>query len=284
MSIQVYDTANQAFQGGVPANAEAIVCYADRLYRNVGAAQTRFPALFKQRRVLCATAGSAYGGLINTLDYEQGNGDPSPDDWVANAMNAGIWRPCVYADVSDTKNVVIPRLTARFGPIKPAGERPYRLFVAAPDGVNTTESLVAELSVEPDIKQYWFSSIQGHGGADFDISVARTDAFEAPAPPAPAPDVMNYVRYPDVKEPSCGGTNERALVKLYDEYRAQQTRFKHPHQAELATLRAAIQKHVDLIVQRVTADPHPKQALGVDWRAWRLERLLTRVNGGKVNP
>lgn len=189
MTLLMYDTASGTFQGGIPDGAQAILFYVDGLFANGTAARARFPHLFEQGRAL----GLSVRGRVPAPgeDFEAGNWEGDMGRWVKDSLAAGVWRPVCYEDRTDERNTVIPELEREFGsPLPPPGpERPFRLLVAAPDGV-------AVIPPEADGKQHWWGSIQGRGRVDMDVSIVRDDFFQRAAPtpqPIKEADVVTAV-------------------------------------------------------------------------------------------
>lgn len=174
MTINMHDTANLQFQGGIPDNAEAVMFYVDGLFNNEAAARTRFPHLFAMRY----TVGlSVRGRVAQGEDFEPGNWAGDMGRWVRDSLAAGVWRPVAYEDRTDENNTVIPELEREFGsPLPPPGpKRPFRLIVALPGAT--------EIPPEADACQNWWGSIQGGGKVDMDITLCRDDFFQVPATP-----------------------------------------------------------------------------------------------------
>jgi hypothetical protein len=171
----MYDTAALDFTGGIPDDAAAILFYVDGDYDNQAAARARFPLLFAAKRAVGLTVRGAVPEPGD--DFEPGNWQGNVGPWTRACIDAGFWRPVLYADGSDMDSLVIPELEAEFGPLPNAGpSRPFRLLVANPDGDPTIPAAM-------DGKQYWWGSIQGGGSVDMDISACRPDFFQIPAPP-----------------------------------------------------------------------------------------------------
>jgi hypothetical protein len=281
MSVLMYDTADSRFEGGVPANAAAALCYWDRRFANRGAAHARFPKLEAEHRIVSLTCGA--DTRADGVDWEPGNVCPAIGAYITEAESNKVWRPVVYADLSDMKRL-IPEMTGAIGPLaNPGPERRVRILTAHPTGVEHIcgPTTCGKLPWEADGTQYWWSSLHGNK-VDYDISAVRDDFFRAPAPkPAPVAktDPRHYERYSAVKESAAGNTVERELVKQYDQLRSHALR----NRKQLGVLRSQIQAHLDLLVARVVSAPNPKEALTVDWREYRLQRLLQRKNGSVVN-
>ena len=192
--IACYDTADLAFQGGVPDTAQAILFYVDGIYANGAAARARFPLLFATGRAIGLTVRGREPAQGD--DYEPGNWMGDAGSWCAQAIQAGVWRPIIYADSSDFTNLVWPSLERTFGrPLAPPGPgRRFRTILANPDGDPT-------IPADHDGKQWWWGSIQGGSRVDMDISSLRDDFFRTPAPGPPHPirkdDMITASRLPD---------------------------------------------------------------------------------------
>lgn len=281
MSILMYDTASSAFQGGVPNNAEAVLAYWDMRFRNLGAAQARFPKLHEAGRIVALTCGA--DPRANGIDWEPGNVCPAIGPYIAEAEANKVWRPVVYADISDMKHL-IPEMANVIGPLSnPGPGRRVRILTAHPTGVEHIcgPNTCGQLPWEADGTQYWWSSLHGNK-VDYDISAVRTDFFPGLTQPAAKPDPRHYERYDDAKRVVAGNTSERELVVRYDVLRAQQTRLRHPSKPELGLIRAHLQQHVDRLLALVVAAPDSKAALSAEWREYRLDRMLRRINGELV--
>lgn len=175
--IICYDTVSPTFEGGVPADAEAILFYTDGIYANEAGARARFPALFAAKRAIGLTVR---GRVDPGDDFEPGNWQGNAGQWTADSIAAGFWRPVIYGDGSDFDNLIFPSLEAQFGrPLAPPGPtRRFRTILANPDGDPT-------IPPKHDGKQYWWGSIQGSHAVDMDKSALRDDFFQTVTPPPP---------------------------------------------------------------------------------------------------
>lgn len=211
-TLLAFDTAASDY-GPVPANAQAILPYMDKRFRNVDAARARFPHLFDQGLVATITAGR---GDADIVDWEPGNVDPPPADWYDQQHSLGRWRPGFYEDLSDGKATILPALQAHLGPLPPPGSgRPVRVLTAHPTGVpHLCGPRTCGFPREADVTQFWWSSLQGawHGfRGDLDVNLAREDAFGVPAPVDP---YAIFLRQTNPSLPNHG--DERLTVEQVD--------------------------------------------------------------------
>lgn len=120
---------------------------------------------------------------------------------------------------------------------------------------------------------------------------AERHLFDTPAsPPPPPPDPHHYSRYDTTKRTLLDGKSELDIVKRYDVLRAEQGLIHHPHNAELAALRAQCRRAAARVYYESHHPEHaPSPAWGAErptWgfahRGWRFQQLRHRYKGARV--
>lgn len=148
----------------VPAEPHAVACYINGRFANEAEAKQRFP----HARILTISVS----GNIASECYDIETGDYNPDeaaDLFTTAKNAGVWRPCFYANLS-----TMPHVEASLARV--VHERnAVRLWVAYYNGHT-------DLPAAYDAHQFTDHAL----GRNLDESICRDDFFP-PAKPAPAP-------------------------------------------------------------------------------------------------
>lgn len=180
--ILCYDSASQhPLTAGVPRGAAAVMFYIDGAFNNQQAFREDFPHLFPSRAIGLTVTGHI---PAEGEDYEPGDWQGNSGKWARASIIQGVHRPILYGDGSDFAEFIFPSLEAEFGrPLAPPGPgRRFRTILADPDGN-------PDIPSNHDGKQYWWSSIQGKGRGDYDISALRDDFFlpTPPTPPIPTP-------------------------------------------------------------------------------------------------
>jgi hypothetical protein len=191
-TLLAFDTAVSDYSA-VPLNAQAVLPYMDKRYRNIDAAKARFPHLFAVGRYATITAAR---GDADIIDWEPGNLDPPPGAWYDQQHALGRWRPGFYEDLSDGRLTVLPALEKRLGLLGPPGPtRPVRILTAHPTGKKHIcgPFTCGLFPIDADGTQYWWTSLQGRwpgASGDVDVSVVRADFFPTFNPPPTPEDTM----------------------------------------------------------------------------------------------
>ncbi|MBV9805231.1 MAG: hypothetical protein JO130_18680 [Solirubrobacterales bacterium] len=241
----------------IPADAEAVAGYVGGFWPDY----SELCALFPNARHKSVCVNAFEDGDI--LDIE--NGDAVPVEypgWHRRQKARGLALPGAYADESEMPSVIAAASDAGIA------ESEYVRWVAwlgiavIPEGMHA--------------RQYTFSAL----GRNLDASVCE-EGFWAPSPSPPARNAVHYSWF--ATGPFKIGKykfDERAVVKMYDKYRAMQTSRLHPYRALLAVLRRRLGK----LAGRVYAVAHEqpvkgRPSWGVDRRGWRYQQLIHRSQG-----
>ena len=149
----------------VPNAPHAFACYINGRFANEKEAKQRFP----HARILTISVG----GNVAADCYDVENGDYHPDqaaELFNTARNAGIWRPCFYADLSN-----MPAVQGALSSVV-HDRSEVRLWVAYYNGQT-------DLPAEYDAHQFTDKAL----GRNLDESICRDTFFKAvpPAPPKP---------------------------------------------------------------------------------------------------
>ncbi len=172
--------------GLIPRDAAVVFYYPDGRYAaSAAAVRAQCPNAFLQPLTV-------RGGAFNGIDFEPGNAEPDPLDWLLDVATG--YRPVTYADLSDLVDTILPRFEEHFETIPPPGPaRPFRLLAAHPNGVEHIcgPHTCGELPVDADGTQYLWNP----RNVNIDIS-ALLPSFTAPAPiPQPPGDTEMVAPY-----------------------------------------------------------------------------------------
>lgn len=187
--------------------------------------------------------------------------------WVAEQVRLNVRLIVVYASLDTWLNQGLKAQLA------PYGHR-IRRWVAHFDDVRQIEDWA-------DAEQYATGSI------DRDVALANFFGDELPPVKPKTPyQRMHYERYDGLVRENCGNTIERWVAQRYDKLRAEQTRFRHPHRKELASLRHSLALHRDRVGTLMVQDAPAGKKLETkkDYYGWRYYRLDRRVKGDTVHP
>lgn len=203
------------------------------------------------------------------LDVETGDASaPEAGPWVRQMLNAGIKRPCVYAQLSRMSNVRESLDAAGLS------RDSYRLWVALWDG-------------EHDVP-YGYDAKQFYGTMDptgWDFSVISDDFFAdvpAPHPPKPQPvkKSMHYDRYP---------RSWQKALRRYDalrelEHTGHLSKLKVPYlRARRVQCRMFAKSIAKNAIKRYPLkDGRPSWR--VEHRGWMYQQLALRSQGRRVVP
>lgn len=234
--------------GNIPADAVAVGAYVDGSFANETAVRDRFPTA----RILTITVRGIVGP--NACDCEPGDlTDAQAISWVEASLAAGIWRPCVYADLSHWEDGLLAALE-KYGD-------GIRRWVAHYDGV-------PDVPAGYDAKQF--------STGNFDTNVCLVTFF---APPPPPPEPPTHYNWFDVGPFSSqwGSLNERNLVEHYDGAKL------HPAKYE-EYLKLYLEPRLKFLADRVAYvaihDPYKgKPSWGKYHRGWRYQEILRRSRG-----
>lgn len=172
--IEMYDSVDL---GMLPRHAQAVAGYIDGHWQTFPSLQRRYP----HAHHLSITV---FGGVAQCLDVEPGDAHPEQAGaWVRSMLHRRMWRPCVYASLSNMP--AVQRSLERAG----LARSEYRLWVAHYDGDPHTLGAF-------DAKQYTPHAL----GRNLDASVCLDSFF--PAPP-PAPPKPKRLALPRPRLPTC---------------------------------------------------------------------------------
>jgi hypothetical protein len=212
----------------------------------------------KGRHVLSITPN--VDNRADCLDVETGDATaPQAGPWVRQMIDAGIKRPCVYAQES--------RMSLVRQSLDAAGlaRDSYRLWVALWDGGH-------EVPDGYDAKQF-YGTMDPTG---WDYSVISPDFFGAPKP-KPS---YHY----DLYRPRF----ERMAAERYDYWRVRQTAKKKPHRAWMLIRKKQCALCARRIELAIAWDKRFRKSLKDPWsikdRRFRHPRLVERGEGKRVKP
>lgn len=260
--------ADSVDAAALPVGMDAYAGYVGGFWPDYSEIVQRFPKAYHKSVAVNALENA------DILDCENGDAVPSEcPAWIRRQIARGVKRPGVYANASEMPLV---RAALNADKLKRAQ---YVLWTADWDGN-------ASLDADSEAKQYADPAV--HHKGNYDLSVYGSGFF-ATVVPVPAKNPPRYDWYPNLKFNIFGnGYVERTIVKRYDRLRAQQTPTKHPHRAELAVLRKAL----DLLAKRVYRVSHKqlvkkgpkkgKPSWGLYHRGWRFQQLIHRAQGQRV--
>ena len=245
----MYDAVTAA---NLPSDAKYAAYYASGGFENEAAVRAQCP----HATLLGISPDGAQVG--EACDCESGDLTPAQAEaWVAGAIARGVYRPCVYANLSTWNSGLYAALEGRGSTI--------RRWVAHWDGV-------VSVPAGYDAKQY-------SSDPEIDVSALLDNFFDSKPKPKPKP-VMHYNWYDATPRRVAGNKSEVQVVKAYDKYRALQTATKHPDRVKLAVLRG----QCTVLAARVwtVAHAHGKATWGVDHRGFRWQGLTHRAQGKKL--
>jgi hypothetical protein len=242
----------------IPVYANAVAGYVGGYWPDYSALCACFPnALHKS---VCVSADEDG----DVLDIEHGDALPSQAPaWWERQRARGLQCPDLYAD---------------------AAEMPAVIAVMVAAGIDSSQfgqwmAWLGPAELPPGVKarQYTFTAL----GRNLDASICDPSFWPAtPAPPVRNPP--HYERFyagPFLVRSAL--LDERAVVRRYDFYRAQQTGIEHPYRLQLAILRYALGLLAGRVLTVARAQPRDngRPSWGVDHRGWRYQQLIHRAHG-----
>jgi hypothetical protein len=161
----------------IPAAPHAVAAYINGKYANADAARERFP----HARILTISVE----GDVAADCYDIENGDYNPADaprLLKIAQDAGIWRPCFYADLSNMPAVKIA--------LKGTVRTDIRLWVAAYAGTSLSDA-AGLLAQGYDAHQFETNALgrnldESLCDSDFFRPITKTEAVPVAEPAKPA--------------------------------------------------------------------------------------------------